>query len=646
MVTVTDDHSLLDANKIIISPTNLKVGDKLLHSFPEIDSFSFTFSNGVILNEEISEFLGYIIASDRKIDSLKKHYIIIKYKETLLDDIKRLMIYQNEYIVPMFILNSNKKIRYAFFSGLIVFITNKISIYRITNNTVAMSFYTLGKSLGYNVLIENNTIIFSTSQFEDKIISIEEESNCGDYVYDLTTDNHHFQAGVGSLIVHNTDSIFTCYRFRDNVKRIKDADTLKLWKDIIKFSNKLITLFMPFEYRDMWDTIFMKYYRDELIVSLSLPKGPDYVEPPNHYKIINPAEERLEQFLLKYMEEGFLSWLWILQDIFNKEYVDVKIRDDMIESKLFKAGCMMIETMKLVPEDLTDEMKYNIHSLVKTFIENKMKQYILQPYWDYEDRIITRIHLYKNGVKIIDRRCLELTIEMGILAGEFIKNHLPFPHDCKYEKTFWPFLILTKKRYVGNKYEEDPNKYKQDYNGIVLKRRDNAPIVKEICGGVIKCLLNDKDPIKARDFTLDCMRKMFNNEYNIKYFQTSKTLKMKESYSDWTKIAHCVLAERIALRNPGNSPQSGDRIEFAAVVIPNLTKSTLQGERIETPEYIHANNLSIDYEFYMTNQIMNPVLQFLELVIPNAKSIFDEFKIRIENEKNGRTNILAFCKKV
>ena len=27
-------------------------------------------------------------------------------------------------------------------------------------------------------------------------------------VYDLTTANHHFQAGVGSLIVHNTDSIF------------------------------------------------------------------------------------------------------------------------------------------------------------------------------------------------------------------------------------------------------------------------------------------------------------------------------------------------------------------------------------------------------------------------------------------------------
>ena len=27
------------------------------------------------------------------------------------------------------------------------------------------------------------------------------------YVYDLTTANHHFQAGVGGLVVHNTDSV-------------------------------------------------------------------------------------------------------------------------------------------------------------------------------------------------------------------------------------------------------------------------------------------------------------------------------------------------------------------------------------------------------------------------------------------------------
>ena len=28
------------------------------------------------------------------------------------------------------------------------------------------------------------------------------------FVYDLTTENHHFNAGIGNLIVHNTDSVF------------------------------------------------------------------------------------------------------------------------------------------------------------------------------------------------------------------------------------------------------------------------------------------------------------------------------------------------------------------------------------------------------------------------------------------------------
>ena len=77
------------------------------------------------------------------------------------------------------------------------------------------------------------------------------------------------------------------------------------------------------------------------------------------------------------------------------------------------------------------------------------------------------------------------------------------PQDLEYEKTFFPFLILTKKRYVGNKYEEDVNKYKQDYNGIVLKRRDNAPIVKKICGGIINCLINERNPEGAKKYTIE-----------------------------------------------------------------------------------------------------------------------------------------------
>ena len=37
-----------------------------------------------------------------------------------------------------------------------------------------------------------------------KIVEIPHE----EWVYDLTTENHHFHAGVGDMIVHNTDSVF------------------------------------------------------------------------------------------------------------------------------------------------------------------------------------------------------------------------------------------------------------------------------------------------------------------------------------------------------------------------------------------------------------------------------------------------------
>ena len=47
---------------------------------------------------------------------------------------------------------------------------------------------------------------------------------------------------------------------------------------------------------------------------------------------------------------------------------------------------------------------------------------------------------------------------------------------------------------------------------------------------------------------------------------------------------------------------------------PKYKKITiLQGDRIEHIDYIKDKQLVLDYEFYITNQIMNPVKQVLDL---------------------------------
>ena len=305
----------------------------------------------------------------------------------------------------------------------------------------------------------------------------------------------------------------------------------------------------------------------------------------------------------------------------------------------------IIETF--IEKDLELSFNYDEQShydKVIKFIKSNLKNYIIQPRIDFNDNEdkIYMIDIYKDGKSILDIRSLEYTIKMGKISSDLIKPIMPFPHDNEYEKTYWGFLQLAKKKYGGNKYEFDVHKYKLDFMGIVLKRRDNAPIVKEICGGILDYLINKKDPEGAKKYTIDCLNKMFSGHYNIKYFLLSKTLKLKKSYKNWERISHVYLADKIAQRSPGEEPQSGDRIEYAFIKIPKTNQKVLQGELIETPEYIKENNLELDYLYYLTNQIMNPALQFLELVDKNAKSIFTDFinKYSVETvSKKKKTSV-------
>ena len=91
------------------------------------------------------------------------------------------------------------------------------------------------------------------------------------------------------------------------------------------------------------------------------------------------------------------------------------------------------------------------------------------------------------------------------------------------------------------------------------------------------------------------------------------TKSLRSFYKNPQQIAHKVLADRIGEREPGNKPTSGDRIPFAYIIQSN--KKALQGEKIETPTFIRENKIKLDYSFYITNQIMKPLLQLFGLVL-------------------------------
>jgi DNA polymerase elongation subunit (family B) len=237
-----------------------------------------------------------------------------------------------------------------------------------------------------------------------------------------------------------------------------------------------------------------------------------------------------------------------------------------------------------------------------------------------------------EGKPIRGKDALEITIELAQQAGHLASKFLKAPHDLEYEKTFMPFCLLSKKRYVGMLYETDPTKCKRKEMGIVLKRRDNAPIVKEIYGGIIDILMKEQDIGKAVDFLRSSLRNIVDEKYPIDKLIISKSL--RSGYKNPKQIAHKVLADRITLRDPGNKPGSGDRIPY--VFVHNSDKKAKQGERIETPTYIKEKGLKIDYSYYITNQIMKPTQQVFALVLEkmwtmqNKMSKLSKFKREVD----------------
>ena len=214
-----------------------------------------------------------------------------------------------------------------------------------------------------------------------------------------------------------------------------------------------------------------------------------------------------------------------------------------------------------------------------------------------------------TGEKIRGKPALEMTIEIAQEAAKLCTDYLKPPMGLAYEKTLMPFILLSKKRYVGMLYEDDPNEGYLKFMGLVLKRRDNCDLVKDVYGGILHHLMNG-DIQAAIKFLYDSLENLIEGKVAMDKLAITKSL--RGEYKNPFAIAHRVLADRIAQRDPGNKPKPGDRIKY--IYFCNKD-AKLQGDKIETPEFIVSNKLNIDYTHYITNQLMKPLQQLFGLAI-------------------------------
>jgi DNA polymerase elongation subunit (family B) len=307
-----------------------------------------------------------------------------------------------------------------------------------------------------------------------------------------------------------------------------------------------------------------------------------------------------------------------------------------------------------------------------------------------------------TGKLLSGTEAVKATMEITEEAGKFVSGALKPPHDFEYDKVFDQFIIFSKKRYVGNKYEESATDFKQTSMGIVLKRRDNAPVLKTIYGGAIKILLNERDVPKAAQFVMDKTMEMIHGTMSLSQLTITKSLsaKYKPDYikgdiqdlelqikkkseeidklnakkklsdkdemakkvleanlqalygrivqkrEDLTRFsypAHKILADRMAKRDPGNAPASGERLGFVYIAPPpGQLAPKLQGDRIETPDYIREKGLQPDYKYYIEHQLEKPIGQLFGLIVDQLPGYVHTNTQRSDGERESLAIRLLF----
>ncbi|KAF2360847.1 DNA-directed DNA polymerase family B exonuclease domain [Trinorchestia longiramus] len=202
-------------------------------------------------------------------------------------------------------------------------------------------------------------------------------------------------------------------------------------------------------------------------------------------------------------------------------------------------------------------------------------------------------------------------MELGKKAADFVTAKFVKPIKLEFEKVYFPYLLINKKRYAGL-YFTRPEVYdKMDCKGIETVRRDNAPIVANLINNCLQKILIDRNPEGAVDYAKQTIADLLCNRIDISQLVITKELTKTEK--DYTaKQAHVELASKMRKRDAGNAPKLGDRVPY---VIISASKGTPAYEKAEDPIYVLENSLPIDYEYYLTNQLSKPLLRIFEPIL-------------------------------
>lgn len=246
--------------------------------------------------------------------------------------------------------------------------------------------------------------------------------------------------------------------------------------------------------------------------------------------------------------------------------------------------------------------------------------------------------MVKFGVKTVAE-----AMTLGVDAASRITKIFPQPVALEFEKVYYPYLLMNKKRYAGLYWTKADKWDKMDCKGIETVRRDNCQLVRTVIDTCLRKILIEQRVDEAVNFAKEQIAALLQNRIDISLLIITKSLSGDaEDYKN--KQPHVELAERMKKRDPGSAPVVGDRVPY---VIVQGAKDSPIFMRSEDPLYVLENSVPIDTTYYLEQQLSKPLQRLFEGVIPDPSSLLrgDHTRAVFKSTPSHKVGLMKFAVK-
>lgn len=123
-------------------------------------------------------------------------------------------------------------------------------------------------------------------------------------------------------------------------------------------------------------------------------------------------------------------------------------------------------------------------------------------------------------------------MELGRECSQHITQHFIKPIKLEFEKVYYPYLLLAKKRYAGLYWSKEDKWDKLDRKGIESVRRDNCMLVRNMVNTVLEKILIDRNLPAATEYVKEVISDLLQNKIDLSLLVISKSISKKIEKGD------------------------------------------------------------------------------------------------------------------